>query len=193
MPLAEACWPNWAAWTGPHRRAAPDTPGPSAGVLVHGAGLFLLPLSLVTAFSFPWTYAFWQTYTVQPARPGEGLRASIGRAWTTACRNPGQNHVLLAVLFLFGLAVLANIVGALALGPVLLKSLLGVETTLVRTWRALFNTTFLVLALAWPGSASTPWSRPCTPCAASGPNRGSPEPTSAWTFIERPGKATKRR
>ena len=123
----------------------------AAGILVHGAGLFLLPLSLITAFSFPWTYAFWQTYTVQPARPGEGLRASIGRAWTTACRNPGQNHVLLAVLFFFGLAVLANIVGALALGPVLLKSLLGVETTLVRTWRALFNTTFLVLALglAW--------------------------------------------
>ncbi|MEW5724530.1 MAG: hypothetical protein AB1896_15575 [Thermodesulfobacteriota bacterium] len=114
---------------------------------VHATGLLLLPLALLAALPFAWAYAFYQNVTVLGGDGPEGLRAAAGQAWSQARLWPRANHLLLALLTLFGFFVFLNLVSALLFVPYLLKSLLGVETVFTRGDASIIlNTTFLATA-----------------------------------------------
>jgi Domain of unknown function (DUF4129) len=106
------------------------------------SALFLLPLALIPALPFPWLYAFYQNLTVQANADAPTLRAVAGKAWKPALLWPGQNHVLLSVMSLFGFFVfLSCSIAAIAL-PELLKMFFGIETVFTRSNLAMLNTTF---------------------------------------------------
>jgi hypothetical protein len=108
----------------------------------------LLPLVVIV----PEAFGFLQSLTVLADGEAGGLRAAVRRAGRQAALWPLQQRTVQAVGALFGLAVFINMVAALQLGPVLLKTFLGVETAFTRggAW-SILNTTFFAsaVALAW--------------------------------------------
>ncbi len=113
-------------------------------------GLILRPLTLVITLPFVWVSSFFQNVTVL----GDGrIRAngeSTGsRAWAQAQLWPGQAHLLVGMLSLFGLFVWLNVVSAMAAMPALLKMFFDIETAASRNMMALlFNSTFLSASFA---------------------------------------------
>ncbi|MEK7685232.1 MAG: DUF4129 domain-containing protein [Verrucomicrobiota bacterium] len=115
--------------------------------IVQPAGLFLLPAAFVLTLPFAWTYAFFQNVTVLGGEEHDGLRSLCRKAIQQASLWPGRNHLLLAVLVLFGLFVFVNLAMALAQVPQLLKMFFGVETAFSRSFGSMLNTTFLAATL----------------------------------------------
>jgi hypothetical protein len=130
------------AGDGPGAGAPPAAPGMVRTCVTQAAwqplSLFALPAAALLTAPYGWVYAFFQGVTVT----GESARARRhAMLW------PGQNHVLIAVLSLFGFVVFVNVATAVLLAPALLKSLLGVETVFSRSpWWAMVNSTFFLIA-----------------------------------------------
>ena len=117
--------------------------------LVHASGFLAIPIGLLAMFPLAWIYAFYQNATVLALsdsiwRSGNtGVKRLARVCWNEAMRAPGQNHLLLLVLSVFGLLVLANVASAILTLPYLAKSLLGIETDFTLSGMAVLNTTFL--------------------------------------------------
>jgi hypothetical protein len=106
--------------------------------LVQPTSFFALPVAALIALPFGWTYAFYHNFSLYgdsdpgPATRQAGRQASL---WS------GQNHVVILVLGLFGFYVFANLILGIAMLPMLLKMLLGVESAATMSPWALANTT----------------------------------------------------
>ncbi len=102
-------------------------------------GVMVLPVALVLSVPFGWTYAFFQSASVI----GESSRLRVeaaeqARLW------PGQNHIGLLLISVFGLAVWVNVAVAFWMVPWLANRLLGIENMWgMAGWRW-WNTTFFV-------------------------------------------------
>ena len=105
-------------------------------------GLFLLPLSALPVFPFPWVYAFYQSVTALGDDDAPSLRALIRRGVRQAKLWPSQNIVGLICLSLFGGFAFLNCCVGCGMLPHLVKMLFGVETVFSRSSTALLNTTF---------------------------------------------------
>ena len=111
--------------------------------ILQPSGLFLLPLSLVIVLPFGWTYAFYQSVTAFAAEEGAKAKSVFQKALKQAQLWPRQNHLLLGVLLLFGLAVFLDLAVGLTTVPSLIKRLFGIETAFTRSRWSFLNTTFL--------------------------------------------------
>ena len=113
-----------------------------AQAMLQPTGLFLLPLALLATVPFGWLYAFYQNLSVTGDRETARAQALL---W------PLQNHVLIAVGFLFGFVVFLDMALALLFLPGLLHSLLGIRTPVSDASWTLLNTTLLACAfgLTW--------------------------------------------
>ena len=112
------------------------------------AALFVLPLALIPALPFAWVYAFYQNLTAQADTDAPSLRALVARSWRLALLWPAQNHVILAVMSLFGAFVLAGFCITGMMLPELVKVLFGIETVFSRSGEAMLNTTFFTAMAA---------------------------------------------
>lgn len=124
-----------------------------AGILYTQAALqptalFVLPLAFIPALPFAWVYAFYQNLTAQPDADARTLRRTIARSWRMAALWPAQNHVLLAVMTLFGFFVFVSLCVAGTMLPELIKMLFGIETVFSRGGTAMLNTTFFTAMFA---------------------------------------------
>jgi hypothetical protein len=112
---------------------------------LHATGMVVLPISAIVAFPIGWTYAFYQNASILESPECGGLR----ELWRTAARQaalwPGQNHLLLTILSLFGLFVFLNLGIGIVLLPHLLKRLLGIETVFTLSGLGMLNTTFFAI------------------------------------------------
>ncbi len=95
-------------------------------------GLFLLFLSAGLAFPFGWVYAFYQNRTLfgSPSlrTDEDATKSSIEHAMEW----PGQNHLALLFLSLFGLVVYFIIFGSIPLVLFLLKRFTGTQSIITR-------------------------------------------------------------
>ena len=105
-------------------------------------GLFVLPLAVLPVLPLLWVYALYQNLTALADTDAPGTRALLRKAARQASLWPGQNALALGYLAAFGLFVFLNALLASAAVPMLLKSLLGMETVFSRGGLALLNTTF---------------------------------------------------
>jgi hypothetical protein len=114
--------------------------------ILHSVGLFLLSLGAVLIVPLAWVYAFLQNVTVlaEPELTSSRLRKI---AWSQASLWPYANHVMLAVLLLFGLFVCANWIGIFMFAPTLIRMLLGIETAFSRSPSSIINSTSIMAAL----------------------------------------------
>lgn len=108
-------------------------------------GFILLPLSLLLALPFGWTYAFYQSATIM-----ENGEDSWG-AFFKKCKDasmiwPMQNHIFLFLVSVFSGVVFINILVFMGVLPFLMKNLLGIETPFTMSVNTFLNTTFLISA-----------------------------------------------
>jgi hypothetical protein len=130
---------------------SPWTLGQWVAVAARQAGLqatgwIILPLASLIMLPMGWAYAFYQNLTVMDGPEQKNLKPLIAQAQGQAALLPGQNHLMLTVMTLFGLVVLANTIIFLVLAPQLLQRILGIETVFSLSGIHLLNTTFLAVA-----------------------------------------------
>jgi hypothetical protein len=141
------------------QRVLQGSPAPSwsmRGLLVAGArqaglqatGWIILPVASLIVLPLGWVYAFYQNLTVMDGPDQQDSGTLVRKSMSQAALDPGQNHLLLAIMTLFGLMVLANIAVCLVILPQLLKRLFGVETVFTLGGIHLLNTTFIAVICA---------------------------------------------
>lgn len=116
---------------------------------VQPLSLAAIPASILLTVPYPFATAFFQSALW--VRPGDTPATWLGRSAEMARFRPRQNAWLQAFLAAAWLCVAGNVFTAMAIGPALLKSLLGIDTVFSRSDATLLNTTVLamVLILAW--------------------------------------------
>jgi hypothetical protein len=114
----------------------------AAQTLIHATAFFVLPLAALVAIPFGWCYAFYQNVTAEAINEPGHTTTLCKKAWFQAKLWPRQNHILLAIFFIFGIVVFLNIAGAIYLLPLLLKKYLGFESIFTLSGFHMINTTF---------------------------------------------------
>jgi hypothetical protein len=115
--------------------------------LIHASGFLLLPLAALVMLPFGWFYAFYQNATVLEDRQSPGLSLLYQRSWRQAKMWPNQNHLMLIILFIFGVVVFLNLAITLFMLPYLVKRFLGLESIFTMSGLDGLNTTFLATTL----------------------------------------------
>lgn len=113
--------------------------------LLQASGLVLLPIAANVLLPLGWMFAFYQNASVLGLRE-TSLGPLIRRSWRQARYAPGQNHVALSLLTLFGFVIFLNVTISLLALPHLLKMLFGVESSFTLSPMSSLNTTFLAAA-----------------------------------------------
>ncbi len=145
------CW--HAVFAGQLRACLSGEPGPrwtlprvarlaSAQTVIQPSGFFVLPVAFLMALPFGWVYAFYQNVSAEGNGECLDVRTVVKRACQQAKFWPKQNHILLIILFIFGVFIFVNIGISVFLLPNLLKSLLGIETVFTKSGWNMLNTTF---------------------------------------------------
>ncbi len=115
--------------------------------LIHATAFFILPLAALAAIPFGWCYAFYQNITAEAITELDDLKTLCKKAWFQAKLWPRQNHMLLAIFFIFGVVVFLNIGGAIYVLPHLLKKYFGIESMFTLSGSHVINTTFWVITI----------------------------------------------
>ena len=105
-------------------------------------GLFVIPLSLLPMLPFAWVYTFFQNITVLDDGDTSGTSSLLKKSWKQATFWPGQNHLVLTIMLVFGLCVFLNWTVVCLVIPKLLKMLFGIESVFTRSPFNMLNTTF---------------------------------------------------
>jgi hypothetical protein len=112
---------------------------------IQPSGLFILPLALLAALPFGWSYAFYQNATAFGNGETDSIRAVFKKSWHHAKLFPRQNHIMLSIISIFGLFVFLNLSLCIFLIPQLSNTFLGIETVFTRAGLSIFNTSFLAV------------------------------------------------
>jgi hypothetical protein len=116
--------------------------------ILHATAFGVLPAASVLVLPLGWCYAFYQNVTAAPPDHSASLRAVWRFAWQQARLWPRQNHILLAVMSLFSLAVIINLALAVFILPHLVKKFLGIDVMFTLSGIHAMNTTFWAVVLA---------------------------------------------
>ncbi|MFH1887855.1 MAG: DUF4129 domain-containing protein, partial [Pseudomonadota bacterium] len=115
---------------------------------IQATGLFILPLMFVLAAPFPWFYAFYANAGVLDEEGDQGVKNLAGEAWRQACLWPFHNHVLLTVLFVFGLFVLLNLAAFVYSLPAMARMFFGVQSPALSAALSPFTVDFWLVCLS---------------------------------------------
>jgi hypothetical protein len=113
-----------------------------AQAIVHPSALFVLPMSFIPLLPFPWVYAFYQNVTALDDGEPDKLSTLLKKSWKQATVWPRQNHIVLAILIVFGFYVFLNWTSVCFLLPHLVKMLFGVASAFTKSPFSMLNTTF---------------------------------------------------
>jgi hypothetical protein len=99
-------------------------------------------VSLIPLLPFPWVYAFYQNITaLADGEPG-GTATLLKKSWKQAALWPRQNHIVLAILIVFGFYVFLDWTTVCFILPQLVKILFGIESDFTKSPFSMLNTTF---------------------------------------------------
>ena len=116
--------------------------------LIQATRFIVMPVAALLAIPFGYCYAFYHNVAVYNGENGHDLRPTCKWAWKQAKLWPRQNHLLIGILWLFGLVIFLNISLATFMIPQMMKSLLGIESIFTLSGlRMIFNSTFLIAML----------------------------------------------
>jgi hypothetical protein len=114
--------------------------------LIQSTGLFLIPVAVFILLPVQWVISFYQNATAL-AFHEPSARGLFRRSWKQSCLAAMQGHTTLAVLSLFSLFVFLNVAITLIFAPFMVKTFLGIETTVTLSIESSLNTTFLASAV----------------------------------------------
>jgi hypothetical protein len=106
-------------------------------------GLFIKPLAWLLIFPVTYISAFFQNLTVL----GGARRKDIRKSWELARLWPAQGHTVYGLLSLLALIVFLDLYVLTFSTPFILKTLLGIESFLTRSYNWIFSPV-LIIALA---------------------------------------------
>jgi hypothetical protein len=118
-------------------------------------GLLIRPIAILITIPFVWISNFYQSVTVV----GDGTKTDstvTTLAWNQAKLWPGQAHSIVSIIYLFTFFVWVNVCIVLAALPMILKTLLAIETDFSRSMSHYFNSTFLTASVALTSLAVDP-------------------------------------
>ncbi len=115
---------------------------------IHCTAWVGLPVALLLTLPFGYVYAFYQNVTAHPIADDYTVKKVWRHAWAHTRIWPGQNHVVLITLAVFGLFVCLNLIVMLITVPYLLNRLLGIETVFTLSTGSVLNTTFATAVIA---------------------------------------------
>jgi hypothetical protein len=115
---------------------------------IQPSGLFILPLALLAALPFGWSYAFYQNVTAFGNGETGSTRAVFKKSWHHAKLFPRQNHIMLSIISIFGFFVFLNLSLIIFLIPQLSNTFLGIESVFTRAGLSMFNTSFLAVTFS---------------------------------------------
>ncbi len=113
--------------------------------IVQPTCMVVLPISFLITLPFGWVYAFYQNLSVTGDGGEENVRESVRKASRQASLFAGQNHLLIVILFSFGVVIFMNLTLALFMLPHLLKMFSGVENLFTRSGMNMLNSTFFAV------------------------------------------------
>ncbi len=116
--------------------------------ILQSTGFILLPFSALITLPFGWVFAFYQNALALDDGESKSALDLARKSAKLTSQWPGQNHLLLLCLSVFGLFVFLNLAIGLMNIPALLQTLLGVETNFTRSSAGYMNTTFLAALIA---------------------------------------------
>ena len=113
---------------------------------IQPTGLILLPIAMIIALPFGWVYAFYQNVSVFGQTEADTISSVYKKSLHHAMLLPGQNHMILFILSVFGIFVFLNAGLFIYQVPHLLKMLFGIETIFTKAGPiAMVNTTYLAV------------------------------------------------
>lgn len=113
--------------------------------LLHAFGIVVLPVAALIALPLGWAYAFFQNLSVLDDLQSKEVMSLTRAAKEQAMLWPGQNHLILTIMSVFGVFVFMNLAVGIMAVPYLLKWILGIETVFTLSGTRLLNTTFLAV------------------------------------------------
>ncbi len=107
-------------------------------------GLFVKPLAWLLLFPVAYVCAFFQNLTVL----GGSRRTDVRKSWELARLWPAQSHTIYGLLFLLTLIVFLDLYVVAFFVPFILKTLLGIESVLTRSYTWIFSPALIIVLAA---------------------------------------------
>lgn len=107
-------------------------------------GLFIRPLAWLLLFPVTYVSAFFQNLTVL----GGARREDIRKSWKLARIWPAENHTVYGLLSLLALIVFLDLYVVAFFTPFILRTLLGIESFLTRSYTWIFSPVLLIALAA---------------------------------------------
>jgi len=116
--------------------------------LIQATRFIVIPVAGLLVIPFGFCYAFYQNATAHVGEDVQDVTSTCKWAWRQAKLWPRQNHLLIAIFWLFGLVIFLNLSMATLIIPQLMKSLFGVESIFTLSGiRVILNSTFWIAML----------------------------------------------
>lgn len=116
--------------------------------LIQSTRFLVIPIASLIMIPFGYCYAFYQNAAAHDAAEGQKLNSTCKWAWQQARLWPRQNHLLIGIYWLFGIAIFLNVSMTAVFLPQLIKTLFGVHSIFTLSgFHMILNTTFWIAML----------------------------------------------
>ncbi len=116
--------------------------------LIQSTRFIVLPIAGVMMIPFGFCYAFYQNAAVQVDEDPQTVKSTVQWALRQSLLWPRQNHLLIAICWIFGGVIFLNLSLAVFIIPQMAKTLLGIDSIFTLSGiRMILNTTFWVAIL----------------------------------------------
>lgn len=116
--------------------------------LIQATRFFVIPIASLLMIPFGCCYAFYQNAAVHEEAAGQKITSTCKWSWQQAKLWPRQNHLLIGIYWLFGIAIFLNVSVAAVFIPQLVKTLFGVHSMFTLSgFHLILNTTFWIAML----------------------------------------------
>ena len=116
--------------------------------LIQSTRFIVLPVAGVILIPFGFCYAFYQNAAAHAEEDCQTVKSTTQWAWRQSGLWPRQNHLLIAIFWIFGVVIFLNISFAAFMIPQLAKTLFGIDSIFTLSGvRMILNTTFWIAML----------------------------------------------
>ena len=116
--------------------------------LIQSTRFIVLPVAGALLIPFGFCYAFYQNASAHAEEDRQTIQSTSKWAWRQSGLWPRQNHLLIAIFWIFGVVIFLNISFAAFIIPQLAKTLFGIDSIFALSGvRMILNTTFWIAML----------------------------------------------
>jgi hypothetical protein len=116
--------------------------------LIQSSRFIMLAVAGIMLIPYGFCYAFYQNATAHTQEDTQTVKSTCKWAWRQSGIWPRQNHLLIAIIWLFGLVIFLNLSFATLIIPQMAKTLFGIDSIFTLSgMRMILNTTFWIAML----------------------------------------------